>query len=146
MTSDAQTALVAAIDFAHTPFPSTVYLVQKSDGHILWSMRFANDILSAAIDAGTLYLYNDKLGYWIDTRTGLPMRNYFTIDNFGGLSPTDRPVLVAGAATGHGYMETTAVISSWRADGSVVSRRHLTFNSIALNCFIAGLTGSVTQL
>jgi hypothetical protein len=146
MTSDEQSAVVAAIDFAHAPFPTTVYLMQKSDGRILWSMRFDNDLLSAALDAGTLYLYNDKLGYWIDARTGLPTHNFFTIDNFGGLSPTDRPVLVAGAATGRWYMETTAVISSWRADGSVVSRRHITFNSIAFNCFIAGLTGSVTQL
>jgi len=146
MTSDAESAVVAAIDFAHAPFPSTVYLVHKSDGRILWSMDFANDILSAALGAGTLYLYNDKLGYWIDARTGLPTHNFFTIDNYGGLSPTDRPVLVAGAATGHWYMETTGVISSWRADGSVVSRRHFTFNSIAFSCFIAGLTGSVTQL
>jgi hypothetical protein len=146
ITSDAQTALLAAIDFEHAPFPSTVYLVQKSDGRILWSMQFANDIISAAIDNGTLYLYNDKLGYWIETRTGWPTNNFFTIDNYGGLSQTDRPVIASGAATGRWYMETTAVISSWHADGSVVSRGHVTFNSIAFNCFVAGMTGSVTQL
>jgi outer membrane protein assembly factor BamB len=123
ITSDTQTALVAAIDFERAPFPSTVYLVQKSDGQILWSTGFANDIISASIESGTLYLYNDKIGYWIDTRTGLARNNVFTIDNYGGLSQTDRPVI-----------------------GSVVSRGHVTFNSIAFNCFIDGPTGVVTPL
>jgi len=146
ITSDAQTALAAAIDFEHAPFPSTVYLVQKSNGQILWRNDFANDSISAAIEDGTLYLYNDKIGYWIDTRTGLPKNNVFTIDNYGGLSQTDRPVIGAGAGDGHWYLETTAVISSWRADGSVVSRGHVTFNSIAFHCFIDGRTGLVTGL
>jgi len=148
VTSDAQTAVVAAIDFEQAPYPSTVYLVRKSDGRRLWSMRFANDLISAALDNGTLYLYNDKLGYWVNTTTGLPIADFFTIDNYGGLSETDRPVLGPGAApaqsaTGRWYNETTAVISSWRADGSVISRRRVTFNSLAFNCFIDGATGSV---
>ena len=145
IASDDRTALVAAIDFQHAPYPSTVYLVRQSDGGVLWSAHFANDIISAALNAGTLYLYNDKIGYWIDTRTGAPVHNVFTIDNYGGLSSTDRPVL-AGAATGRWYMETSAVISSWHADGSVVSRARVTFNSIAFKCFVAGPTGGVTLL
>jgi hypothetical protein len=47
VTSDARSALLAAIDFRNPPFPSTVYLVRKSDNHILWNAHFANDIIAA---------------------------------------------------------------------------------------------------
>jgi hypothetical protein len=149
VTSDARSALVAAIDFRSPPFPSTVYLVRKSDYHILWSAHFANDLIAAKIDDGkdgTLYLYNDKLGFWIDSRTGLPERKIFTIDNYGGISPSDRPVFASAASTGRWYMETSAMISSWNQDGSVVLRRRVIFNGTAFNCYVNGSTGSVEQL
>jgi hypothetical protein len=146
LTGDAKSVLVAAIDYRNPPFPSTVYLVRKGDNHILWSERFADDIIAAKISDGTLYIYNDKLGFWIDSRTGLPERKIFTIDNYGGLSQSDRPVIASTAATGHWYMETTAVISSWNQDGSVVPRRRVTFNGTAFNCYIDGSTASVAQL
>lgn len=146
LAKDGQTALVAAVDFGKAPFPSTVYLVREPSHQILWSTHFDNDIISAAIDDGTLYLYNDKIGYWIDIRTGLPEKKLFTIDNYGGLSETDRPIAQPHASTGRWYMETMAVISSWNRDGSVRPRRRVTFNSIAFNCLVAGATGSVTRL
>ncbi|MDR3700686.1 MAG: hypothetical protein P4L56_13665 [Candidatus Sulfopaludibacter sp.] len=146
VTSDARSALVAAIDFRNPPFPSTVYLVRKSDNHILWSAHFANDLIAAKIDDRTLYIYNDKLGFWIDSHTGLPERKIFTIDNYGGISQSDRPVIASAAATGRWYMETSAMISSWNQDGSVVPRRRLIFNGTAFNCYINGSTRSVEQL
>ncbi len=146
LTGDAQTDVVVAIDSKTPPFPSTVSLVRKSDKQTLWSTGFDDDFLAAGIDGGILYLYDDKLGYWIDTRNGQPRHELFTIDNYGGLSPTDRPVFVARAPTGHWYMETSAVISSWNRDGSVIPRRRYTFNATAFNCFINGTTGGVTPL
>jgi hypothetical protein len=146
LTSNDHIAVVAAIDFTHAPYPSTVYLVQKGDGRVLGSLGFPNDSLSAAIDGGTLYLYNDKLGFLIDARTGAQITSFMIIDNYGGLSSTDRPVFAPGRATGRWYMETTAIISSWRVDGTVVSRARPVFNSIAFSCFITGQTGVVTEL
>lgn len=146
VTSDARSALLAAIDFRNPPFPSTVYLVRKSDNHILWNAHFANDIIAAEIDDGTLYIYNDKLGFWIDLRTGLPERKILTIDNYGGISQSDRPVIASAASTGRWYMETSATISSWNQDGSVVPRRRLIFNATAFNCYISGATRGVEQL
>ena len=146
LAGDGQTVVVAAIDSTHSPFPSTVYLARKSDNQILWSQRFEDDLLSANIEDGVLYLYNDKLGYWLDTRTGEHKKVFFTIDNYGGVSPTDLPVMVSTTPTGRWYVETTAVISSWNRDGSVDSRRHVTFNSTAFNCFVTGTTGKITQL
>lgn len=145
ITSDEQSAVVAVIDSDHPPFPSTVFLVSKRDNHILLTMHFDNDTISAAIAEGTLYIYNDKLGFVIDAHTGKPEEHFLLIDNYGGLSQTDRPV-ISRASDGHWYMETTAVISSWNVDGTVVSHRHLTFNGIACGCFIAGDTHNVTQL
>jgi len=146
LTDDRESALVAAIDFRNPPFPSTVFLVRKSDHRILWSAHFPNDIVAAKIDKGTLYIYNDKLGFWIDSRTGLPERKLFTIDNYGGLSPSDRPVIASTASTGRWYMETSAMISSWNLDGSVMPRRRVVFNALAFNCYINGSTGIVEQL
>jgi hypothetical protein len=145
ITVNAQFALVAVIDYKYPPFPSTVFLVNKSDNRIIKSMAFDNDIISAAIDGDTLYLYNDKLGYFIDARTGELESNLLTMDNYGGLSESDRPIISA-ASSGHWYMETTAVISSWNVDGSVKSRRYLTFNGIALGCFINGNTNDFIAL
>jgi hypothetical protein len=79
-------------------------------------------------------------------RTGLPERKILTIDNYGGISQSDRPVIASAASTGRWYMETSATISSWNQDGSVVPRRRLIFNATAFNCYISGATRGVEQL
>jgi hypothetical protein len=143
--SDAQSALVAVINADQPPSPSTAYLIDRSNNGILLTMPFGNDVISAALAEGTLTLFNDKLGWLIDARTGQLEKNFLIIDNYGGLSESDRP-FISRASDGHWYMETTAVISSWSVDGTVASRRHLTFNGIARSCFINGYTGEVTPL
>jgi hypothetical protein len=142
--NDAQTAVVAMIDYEHPPFPGTVYLVNKSHNKIIQGMGFSNDVISAAIDEGIVYVFNDKLGYLIDAHTGEFVETYLIMDNYGGLTESDRPI-ISRASDGHWYMETTAVISSWNVDGTVKSRPHLTFNGIARGCFISGDTRAVTQ-
>ncbi len=145
ITSDARSAVVAIIDYHHPPFPSTVFLVNKSDNKIIQTMTFKNDVISATIDEDTLYIYNDKLGYLIGARTGELEKNLLLMDNYGGLSESDRPI-ISRASSGHWYMETTAVISSWNVDGTVKSRPHLTLNGIARGCFVSGDTQEVTPL
>jgi hypothetical protein len=141
--SNAEMAVVAVIDYEHAPYQSTVLLVSTSDKVILQSLPFPDDIISAAMDRDVLYLFNDKLGYLFDSRTGRPIHPFMTIDNYGGLSEWDRPILL-GASDGHWYVETTAIFSLWYADGTVVSHRHLTFNAIVRDCFVAGDTHTVT--
>lgn len=140
-----QTAVVAMVDYTSPPYPTTVYIVNRSDDSILKSMNFADDTIIAAIDSGVVYLYNDKLGYFIDARTGAPEKNFLVIDNYGGLSGSDRPVL-PGATEGRRYLETTAVISMWSTDGTVRSRSRLTMDGIAYNCFVNGETGEITKI
>ncbi len=88
-----QTAVVAMIDYTRPPYPGTVFIVNRSDNRILRRLNFADDTIIATIDSGIVYLYNDKLGYFIDARTGAPAKNFLVIDNYGGLSGSDRPVL-----------------------------------------------------
>jgi hypothetical protein len=145
LVSDTESAVVAMIDGDYPPFPGSVFLVNKKDSKILLGMGFNNDVISAAIDGGVVYIFNDKIGYLIDARTGEFQEHFLIIDNYGGLSQSDRPV-ISRASDGHWYMETTASISSWNINGTVKSRPHLTFNGIALGCFISGDTRNVTQL
>jgi hypothetical protein len=140
-----QTAVVIMIDYSNPPYPSTVFVVNRSDNKILRRMDFADDTLIATIDSGIVYLYHDKLGYLINARTGAPEETFLKIDNYGGLSGSDRPIL-AGASEGRRYQETSAVISSWSADGTVRSRHHLTMNGIAYNCFVNGKTGEIVEI
>jgi hypothetical protein len=144
VASDGRTDVVA-VSGDQPPFPTTVFLVDRNDGATLRTLRFENDVIAASIDDGTLVIYNDKLGHLLDARTGEAEKNFLLIDNYGGLSESDRPV-ISRASTGHWYMETTAVLSAWRLDGRVWSRRHLTFDCVALGCYIAGGTREVTRL
>jgi len=119
--------------------------VNRSDNRILRRMDFPDDTIIATIDSGMVYLYNDKRGYLIDARTGAPEKTFLIIDNYGGLSGSDRPVL-PGATEGRRYLETTAVVSSWSTDGTVRSRSRLTMNGTAYNCFVMGKTGEVVEI
>ena len=145
LASDAESAVVVLVDPDEPPFPSDVYLIDRANDKVILGIRFDSDVVSATIEQGTLYLYNDKLGYLLDARTGEMEQDFLLIDNYGGLSETDRPI-ISRASSGYWYMETTAVISSWNIDGRVRSRPSLTFNGIARGCFIAGDTHAVTPL
>ncbi len=140
-----ETAVVAMIDDTRAPYPATVSIVNRSDNRTLWRRDFADNTIVAAIDSGIVCLYNDKLGYVIDARTGAPVKKFLLIDNYGGLSDTERPVL-AGSFGARRYLETTAVISSWSTDGTVRLRSRLTMNGIAYNCFVNGTTGEIVAI
>jgi hypothetical protein len=140
-----QTAVVATIDYTRAPYPGTVFVVNRSDNRILRRMDFRDDTIIATIDSGMVYLYHDKLGYLIDARNGEPDKTILLIDNYGGLSGSDRPVL-PDASEGRRYLETTAVISSWNTDGTVRSRSRLTMNGIAYHCFVNGETGEIVEI
>jgi hypothetical protein len=140
-----QTAVVAMIDYTRVPYPSSVSIVNRGDNRTLRRMDFPDDTIIATIDSGIVYLYHDKRGYFINARTGAPEKNFLTIDNYGGLSDSEHPVL-PGASGERRYLETTAVISSWNTDGTVRSRPRLTMNGIAYNCFANGGTGKIVEI
>ena len=145
LAESAQSVLAATIDGDRSPFASTAYLIHKSDNAILRQMHFNNDVVIASINTGTVYLYNDKLGYLIDERTGHFEDSILLIDNYGGLTETDRPI-IGHTSSGNWYLETTAVVSSWNSDGTVKSRPRLKMNGIARGCYVSGALGEVIPL
>ena len=145
LAESAESIFAATIDGDRAPFASTGYLVRKSDNAVLRQMPFGNDVVIASFDKGTVYVYNDKLGYLLDERTGDFEDSILLIDNYGGLTETDRPLL-GHASSGNWYFETTAGVSSWNSDGAVKSRPHLKMNGIARGCYVSGATGEVIPL
>jgi hypothetical protein len=145
LASDSQTDVVVTVDSTARPAKSTMFVVDKTNGRILRRMKYPNDVVSASLADGVVYVYNDKLGYLINARTGAFENSVLLIDNYGGLSESDRP-FISRASTGRWFMETSAVISSWNADGTVRSRPYLVFNGIARGCYISGETRQITKL
>jgi hypothetical protein len=133
ITGDNDSAVVVMSDYDHFPYASTVYVVNKSNDKVLRSFRFNNDIIAAAIDQGTLYLFNDKIGYLINAQNGEFRRVLVTFDNYRGLFTSNNNT----------YMQTTFEISVFNADGSVASHRRMYMNCTAFGCFIDGSKGQV---
>ena len=57
----------------------------------------------------------------MDERTGELHDSILTIDNYGGLSETDRPI-IGHTSSGNWYFETTAVVSSWGSSALYVEQ------------------------
>ncbi len=135
LTDDNTSAVVVMSDYDHIPYPSTVYLVNKSSNKVIQSLNFDNDIIAAAFDQGTLNLFNDKIGYYINTENGEFVNTIVRLDNYRGLFTSDN----------HTYMQTTFETSVLNADGSVDLHRQMYMNCTALGYFISGSTGQIIQ-
>ena len=135
LTGDNCSAVVVMSDYDHLPYPGTVYLVNKSSNKVIRSLTFDNDIIAAAIDQGTLNLFNDKIGYYINTENGEFENTIVRLDNYRGLF----------SSSDHTYMQTTFETSVLNADGSVGSHRRMYMNCTASGYFISGPAGQIIQ-
>jgi hypothetical protein len=127
------------------PHPSRVFVIDTNANRVLNELTFPSDVVMAAIDGGMTYIYNNRLGIFLDARTGRLKPVFFTIDNYSGLSRVAHPVLPHTPGTAW-YVETDAVISSWGVDGSVRSRPHMFLNAVAQGCYVNGKTERITKL
>jgi hypothetical protein len=135
ITGDNNSAVVVMSDYDHLPYASTVYLINKSSNKVIRSLNFNNDIIAAAIDQGTLNIFNDKIGYYINTENGEFVKTIVRLDNYRGLFTSDNNT----------YMQTTFETSVLNADGSVGSHRRMYMNCTAFGCFISGSTGQIIE-
>ena len=135
ITGDDNSAVVVMSGYGHLPYTSTVYLIHKSSNKTLRHLNFNNDIIAAAIDQGTLNLFNDKIGYYINTENGEFVKTIVRLDNYRGL-------FTSGNST---YMQTTFETSALNADGSIESHRRMYMNCTAFGYFISGSTGQVME-
>ena len=132
ISEDAGTLVVARIDYERSPHPSTVFLINRSNGTILWSGSLPIDNIAAAMDDDTAYIFYEGLGDFIDKRTGMRHDRFLSMDNYG--------------MNTNGNFQTTGIISFWKRDGTVKSLPRLTFNGIVRGCYIRGDTGEITRL
>lgn len=126
LASDKISAVVVMVDYEKSPLTSTVFLIRKSDNKILQTFRFDNDIVNAGIYDGTLYLFNDKIGYTLNTSTGDYVHHIFTIDNYRGVYKLNNTQ----------YLQTNLEISELKSNGSIISHRRVDMKSIVLGCLI----------
>jgi hypothetical protein len=122
---DARSAVVVMADYSRPPFSSAVFLVRTGSGRVVRRLRFDNDIVTAAIDGGVLYVFNDKRGYIIDASTGRFSNNLVETDNYRGVYTDGN----------RRYLQTSADISFLRLDGPPVSHLQLSFRGTAFGCY-----------
>lgn len=94
-----------------TGYGSTVFLVNRTTGSAVMGIGFANDTIAAAMTANTLYLYNEGIGYTIDTKSGEAVRNRLTLDNYRGFY----------TYKGSYYLQTTGTIFQIRKNGGIAA-------------------------
>jgi hypothetical protein len=132
INADDSIAVVATIDYDHSAHSSTLFIINKATGNILFRINFPDDNLAAAIDNSTVYLFNNGLGFFVDKLTGKRENYFLTMDEYG--------------TNTLGYFETTGIISSWNKNGSVKSLPHLSFNGIVQGCYVSAVTKEVIKL
>lgn len=132
VSEDMHTAIVTRIDYISPQHPGTVFLINKTEGKVLWSIDVPSDNIAAAMDDYTVYIFHHGIGYFINKNTGKRADKFLSMDNYG--------------TNTNGKFQTTGIISTWNRDGTVKSLNRLTFNGIVHGCLIRGDTGDIIKL
>ena len=132
INSDDSTAVVATLDYEHSPHSSTLFVINKASGNLLFRLYFPDDNIAAAMDTSTVYLFNRGIGIFVNKLTGERENYFLTMDSYG--------------TNDLGYFEISGIISSWNKNGSVKSLDHLSFNGIVQGCYISAVTKEVLKL
>jgi hypothetical protein len=120
--------LVAADSDAEVVFGSgTAYLLKLPDRSVLWQQSFASGEISAALQSGTAYVFDDKIGYFLNTTTGDVQLHVVESDNYRGL-------FTSGSAR---RVQTDIVYSALGPGASLTLHHHLDFAVIFDGCVIA---------
>jgi hypothetical protein len=93
----------------------------------LWQQSFASGEISAAFQSGTAYVFDDKIGYFLNTTTGEVQRHIVESDNYRGL-------FTSGSGR---RVQTDMVYSALGPGANVAVHLHLDFAVIADGCVIA---------
>jgi hypothetical protein len=120
--------LVAADSEAEVAFGSgTAYLLKLPERSVLWQQSFASGEISAALRSGTAYVFDDKIGYFLNTATGDVQRHIVESDNYRGLF-----------TSGNGRQVQTDMVYSAVGPGATLTLHlHLVLAVIADGCVIA---------
>jgi hypothetical protein len=120
--------LVTADSDSEVAFGSgTAYLLKLPGRSVLWQQSFASGEISAALHSGTAYLFDDKIGYFLNTTTGEFQRHIVESDNYRGL-------FASGSAR---RVQTDMIYSALGPGASLTLHLHLDFAVIADGCVVA---------
>ncbi|QBD75936.1 hypothetical protein EPA93_07905 [Ktedonosporobacter rubrisoli] len=126
MDENTSTAVVVAADYGKAPFLAHAYIIDKASERIIQTFDFHNDIVDAGFDGDTLYLFNDKLGYFVDTKSGAQLHNILETDNYRGLFESNGNRFVQSDIT------VSAITSTWH----LIVRHHFHMSSVAYGCYL----------
>lgn len=126
LIENATTAVVVAANYGDTPFAAHVYVISKPDQRVIRAFDFGNDIVDAGFDGNRLYLFNDKLGYFVDANSGALLSNIVETDNYRGL-------FVSG---GNRFVQSDITVSAITSDWHLISRHHFHMSSVAYGCYL----------
>jgi hypothetical protein len=116
----------AADSHAEVVFGSgTAYLLKLPGRPVLWQQSFASGEISAALQSGTAYVFDDKIGYFLNTTTGEVQRHLVESDNYRGLF-----------TSGSARVQTDMDYSALGSGASLTLHLHLDFAVIADGCAI----------
>ncbi|MGH7764938.1 MAG: hypothetical protein ACREOM_11060 [Candidatus Dormibacteraceae bacterium] len=120
--------LVAADSGAEVLFGSgTAYLLKLPTQSVLWQQSFASGEISAALQSGIAYVFDDKIGYFLSATTGEIQPHIVESDNYRGLFTSD----------GKRWVQTDMLYSAIEPGAKLILHRHLDFAVIADGCVVA---------
>jgi hypothetical protein len=120
--------LVAADSDAEVVYASgTAYLLKSPARSVLWQQSFVSGEISAALYSGSAYVFDDKIGYFLNHTTGEVQPHIIESDNYRGLFTSD----------GTRRVQTDMVYSAIGPGASVILRLHLKFAVIADGCVVS---------
>lgn len=103
----------------------TIHLV--AGDRVLFTAPVAGRAAAGGLQDGRAYLFDDKIGYFIDATTGEPIPRVFTIDNYRGLY----------MAAGVEHVQTDFEVAFIGAPGVPISALKMPFGAVVDACLLA---------
>ncbi len=119
-------ALIAAVPAADGGTAGgTIHLV--ADDRVVFTAPVAGRAAAGGVRDGRAYLFDDKIGYFLDATTGEPIPRLFTIDNYRGLY----------MAAGVEHVQTDFEVAFIGAPGAPITARQMPFGAVVDGCLLA---------
>lgn len=126
LVENADIATVVVADYGQAPFYTHVYVVNRRTNQVTNYFDFPTNVVDAGFDDTTLYLYNDKLGYFLSATSGERVSYIVTNDNYRGLFEPNR-------------VQSDLVISGVTTDGTVMFRHYVRVSNIVHGCYFGAV-------
>ncbi len=94
---------------------------------VVFSVPVASRAVAAGILNGRAYVFDDKIGYFLDAATGRPVPRTFTVDNYRGLYMAD----------GVEHVQTTFEVAFVGSPGPPFQAVGMPFGAVVDGCLVA---------